>query len=370
MKITARIELPKKITAKFKELKMPLSGGYDKGYEDGYKEGFDEGRVDIPVITGDISYMFASGAWDWFLDMFGEDAIKTENITNARNVFYQYPKSVLPKIKFNLKAGAYVDFFFAESNIEDIDNYLEGITCGNMQNLFSYCKYLKTISNDFFNSMDLSKATSCAGVFNSCYSLRKIPDLRNFHNIPTSTTLYSSLFNGCYTVDEIVDIPVILNKADNTSNKFYSTFSTCKRAKDITFETNNGEPIVITRTCKSQTIDLSSNVGYNTGGKTETNIIGYNSGITSDKYVDNAEKFEELKNDPDWFGNLEYSRYNIDSAIRTIASLPDVSGGSSNVIKFKGTAGSGSASDGRTINQMTEEEIAVATAKGWTVSFA
>ena len=68
-----------------------------------------------------------------------------------------------------------------------------------------------------------------------------------------------------------------------------------------------------------------------------------------------------------WTKNIAYSRYNHDSAVRTLQSLPNnfhSSGG--NVIKFKGE--SGSATDGGAINTLTEEEIAVATAKGWTVT--
>ena len=141
------------------------------------------------------------------------------------------------------------------------------------------------------------------------------------------------------------------------------------RAKNITFKTDNGKPKAIN--WRNQTLSLNY-AGYVTTGSngSEQNIIKYNSGITVAKRVDSDADFEALKNDPDWYGIEKYSRYNIDSAIRTIASLPDVSSGSSNVIKFKGTAGGGSSSDGRTINQLTAEEIAVATAKGWTVSFA
>ena len=69
---------------------------------------------------------------------------------------------------------------------------------------------------------------------------------------------------------------------------------------------------------------------------------------------------------------MAYSRYNHDSAVATINSLPDTSAylaanGGTNTIKFKGAAGS--ATDGGAINTLTEEEIAVATAKGWTCSF-
>lgn len=61
--------------------------------------------------------------------------------------------------------------------------------------------------------------------------------------------------------------------------------------------------------------------------------------------------------------------YGYDSAVRTINSLPDLSGntGAANTIIFKGEAGS--RTDGGAINTMTEEEIAVATAKGWVISF-
>ncbi len=39
MNLTARIKSVPKLTAKFKELKMPLSGGFEEGYEQGYADG-------------------------------------------------------------------------------------------------------------------------------------------------------------------------------------------------------------------------------------------------------------------------------------------------------------------------------------------
>jgi hypothetical protein len=61
-----------------------------------------------------------------------------------------------------------------------------------------------------------------------------------------------------------------------------------------------------------------------------------------------------------------YSRYNHASAVETINSLPDTSAYGTNTIKFLGA--SGSRTDGGAISNLTEEEIAVATAKGWTVT--
>ena len=129
-----------------------------------------------------------------------------------------------------------------------------------------------------------------------------------------------------------------------------------------------GSPYV--KRWKSQTINLSSNIGYGSGIASFEN---YNSGITADKEVKDDATYQALKNDPDWFtSNVAYSRYNHDSAVETINSLPDTSAylataGGTNTIKFKGD--SGSATDGGAINTLTTEEIAVATAKGWTVTF-
>ena len=77
-----------------------------------------------------------------------------------------------------------------------------------------------------------------------------------------------------------------------------------------------------------------------------------------------------MKNDPDWWTtDIAYSKYNHDSAVRTLNSLPDVSisGSGSGTISFEGELGS--ATDGGAINTLTETEIAVATAKGWTVTY-
>ena len=144
---------------------------------------------------------------------------------------------------------------------------------------------------------------------------------------------------------------------------------------------------------KSQTINLSDNIGfYLYNSSTPTNkwdlsqlqyaaqsagVISYNSGITIDKAIYNEATYQALKDDPDAFclsttkeGPM-YSRYTYRSAVATINSLPDTSAylasaGGTNTIKFKGAAGS--KTDEGAISNLTAEEIAVAAAKGWTVT--
>jgi hypothetical protein len=182
---------------------------------------------------------------------------------------------------------------------------------------------------------------------------------------------WNSVFYSCSTLNEINNVFVVPNVAA-TSNTLDSIVGYCHMLKNFTFETNeDGSPVVWQ--AKNQTLSFTSNVGYNGNFNYQNSFTTYNSGITADKDVTGTTSYEALKNDPDWFtGKKEYSRYNHDSAVNTINSLPDTSAylasaGGTNTIKFTGAAGS--ATDGGAINTLTEEEIAVAAAKGWTVTF-
>jgi hypothetical protein len=208
-------------------------------------------------------------------------------------------------------------------------------------------------------------------------SLRKVPTwLYKFRLNEKSTEypyddycLYAQLFTGCYSLDEVVDLPVWKCAGTKTSNMFYHTFGSCGRLKRFTFETNeDGSPIETQWT--NQYLDLKY-TGWDSdawGSATSSVIYRYNSGITWDKLVTDDVSYNALKNDPDWWTiDEDYSRYNHDSAVETINSLPDTSAaGGNNTIAFK--SNQGSRTDGGAIGNLTEEEIAVAAAKGWTVS--
>ena len=210
-------------------------------------------------------------------------------------------------------------------------------------------------------------------MFMNCYSLRSFPmsiiKSGNPRALYEKSNMYYS-FAKCYSLDELINLPIPYTTIWST-NAFDYTFYYCSRLKDIIFKTNDdGTPIIME--WKKQTIELSS-IGYCMKSSNKENILNYNSGITADKEVTDDASYQALKNDPDWFTcDIKYSRYNHDSAVRTINSLPDTSAylataKGTNTIKFKGAAGS--ATDGGAINTLTEEEIAVATAKGWTVTF-
>ena len=332
------------------------------------------------VISGNCSYRFANDGWNWFIEQYG-DRITTKDISNAQYMFFVISK--ITEIPFDLN-------FSSSSSYHDLNSIFK--SCGNLtqvhklnnvkmydtQYMFENCYRLRTIPDDIADTWDWSylesQTWSYTGkqsyMFNNCYSLRSVPmNLIKSGNpyIYYSYSYYYNGFNCCYTLDELINLPIPYTKATWTDNAFYNTFYYCSRLKKATFALNNGVPYTVT--WKSQVINLSDYVGY---FHYEKDILDYNSGITADKKVTDDASYQLLKNDPDWFTtNVAYSRYNHDSAVATINSLPDTSAylataGGTNTIKFKGQAGA--STDGGAINTLTEEEIAVAAAKGWTVT--
>lgn len=340
-------------------------------------------------ITDSLTYRFNGGGWDWFIDKYG-DRITTEDLTSMS---YSFVDSKVTRIPFtiNLKnANALTDAFKNMTKLQEcpkVRGTLYNTTSLTLSNAIDNVTNLRDFEDMFTNEMlEDFKNIKCTGTyscakpirFNQCHSMRKLPswwyqfrlceDSTAFPN--TSYTIYSSSIAWCYSLDEVLNIPVIKCGAPATSNMFSSCFNYASRVKDITFETNNGQPIVAN--WKSQTIDLTT-TGWGGGGSVDgIEAVADYSGVTRDKKVTDDASYQALKNDPDWYTSLEaYSRYDHDSAVRTINSLPDTSAylastSGTNTIKFKKTLGS--STDGGAISTLTAEEIAVATAKGWTVT--
>ena len=327
------------------------------------------------IISRNCNYRFSYNSWNWVLKKY-KDRLIFNNINNASNMFYgsDYIKSLDFDIIFD-DSRSYINtnsMFATCMNLENIRKIVN-LKGREMNSMFDGCgrlRYLPQFEN--FSVYDYAYS-DLSNLFHNCYSLRSIPEELLKKLSITVSGAYSSYslgyssFNNCQSLDEIKGINI--RRSNITDNLFSNTFDYCSRVKNIIFaKEDNGSPY--TATWKNQYINLASNIGY---GSKEGYIIGYNSGITSDKKVIDDTTYQALKNDPDWYTlKKEYSRYNHDSAVATINSLPDTSAyiaekGGTNTIRFMGNAGS--ATDGGAINTLTEEEIAVATAKGWTVTF-
>lgn len=337
------------------------------------------------VITGNCDYRMSNNGWNWFIEAYGDD-ITTTKITSANNMFAGCYDLKTVSFDMNCTGTTYANMFNGCTKLTRAPSIVFTTTRTDryysFNTMFTGCNYLRDVENvlsnndlDFLTTFKHTSAYSChmySSLFNNCYSLRKMPSwiskLRFNEEVTaypsTSYILYRNMFYCCYALDEVVNLPVVRCAGTQTSNMFDSTVSGCSRLKEFTFETQeDGSPYVIN--WKNQTINLTQAGVVDYAG----DVINYNSGITSDKLVDSAADYAALKNDEDWFTTVsDFSRYNHDSAVNTINSLPDCSAGSGNTIKFEPLYGL--LTDGGAINTLTEEEIAVAAAKGWTVSFA
>lgn len=359
--------------------------------------------VDLPpeayLLTGNCTRRFYANGWNWFLEEYG-DKMSTVDITSAEAMFST--SSELTHIPFDINlvvGGGNVSGLFsscsklvnspkvncnctttqrsANQMYMRCEELVDAGTVSNLYpsttaNMFNYCekmRFLPKMENWNLSYIQTKPSASAYGMFEGCHSLRQIPEdiLKQFYGVWTSPNycfLYQA-FSSCYALDELRG----LRGSDGilTSNVFGNTFAQCFRLKDIIFDTDeNGLPRVAS--WKSQTIDLTRQVGYSDN----YSILWTDDTLTTATQITNADTYQALKDNPNsWTKNIKYSRYNHDSAVNTINSLPDTSqylatAGGTNTIKFKGAAGSGT--DGGAINTLTEEEIAVAAAKGWTVT--
>ena len=329
-------------------------------------------------LNGDQSYGCSGSLAGNTINRYG-DKITTAGLTAISKMFYK--NKTVEEIPFDINYGLAgrtdaSGMFYECSNLKKPPK-INNLTIGNISMLFYGCYCIKEFPEGYFDDWDFLCDTQTkdntyhdmSEIFVSCYSLRKLPMELLEHGNPYSyhnRSIYDGIANSCASLDEIVDLPNPHYNATWTSNAFNYAFQNAYRLKEMTFKKPDGNPYVVN--WKNQIIDLSQTVGYGNNIR----ITNYNSGITEDKDVKDDATYQALKNDPDWYSNfIQYSRYNHTSAVNTINSLPDTSAylaanGGTNTIKFRGA--NGSATDGGAISNLTEEEIAVATAKGWTVS--
>ena len=330
------------------------------------------------IITGNAGYACSGSVAAKYIELFG-DLVSTENLINMEYMFHRYPGKTVPfeiNGKIDYTGGMAIARMFNASEIEEPPK-MNNIRVASWNYAFAQSK-VRRIPGDFMDTWDFSYVMSSngqgqnmSGLFASAHYLRTIeePALSNFgftgynyYQYP-----YTSLCASCYVLDELKGVCVY--DFTQTYSTLGSMVADCYRLKNLTFQVNeDGTPKVAT--WAGQTLSLNTRIGYvyNIGS-----LSSY--GISDDKEVSDDATYQALKNDPDWWTkDRAYSRYNHDSAVATINSLPDTSAyvatkpNYPNTIKFEGAVGS--KTDGGAINTLTEEEIAVATAKGWTVSFS
>lgn len=340
------------------------------------------GGGDLPEealrLTGNCQYKFVYDQWNWFINEYG-NRVTTDTISAMTWMFAS--SKTLENIPFEINGYAKGScsmsrMFYGCEKLKSLPK-INNLKPANIDYIFNGCKSLREIPEDYCEGWDWTGHKTGSSMAHSymladCFSLRKFPmDLFKYMSptIGYTSCYFYGNFSNCTSLDELVDLPIPYTTTW-TGNAFSSSFRNACRLKNVTFEKNeDGTPKVVN--WKGQTIDLTTAGAANY--TTQNYIVEYNSGITIDKRVADDASYQALKNDPDWYTSLTaYSRYNHDSAVATINSLPDTSAylatqsSGTNTIKFNG--GAGANTDGGAINTLTEEEIAVATAKGWTVT--
>lgn len=369
-------------------LDIRQNGNYDcADYQNVYVDVPSSGGVEIDpvVLTGGCESACSGAMATAFIQNF-PNKVSTKSITGATQMFYQTPLEEIPfDLNFNPNAAIVAqNIFSGAQSLKKVPKF-NNMQPRNLQNMFRDCMQLREIPEDWcdtWNWYTLHSTTqgNCVSMFNYCLKLRRVPEKVLKELYASCTASYYSQFNGtfnrCQNLDEIRGLNFDGDKA-LTSNMFVSSpFEYLYCLKHFTFATNeDGTPK--TANWKNQTIDLSYYVGYMTAySLSETESVIKNAGRTTDKCIYNQETYRALKNDPDAYvwgdsrsdAPWEYALYNRAAAVETINSLPDCSAsGGTNTIRFFGVQGS--ATDEGAINTMTEAEIAVAAAKGWTVTY-
>lgn len=244
-------------------------------------------------------------------------------------------------------------------------------TVFSLKNLFQFSDTLELIPDDLFSAdtefIYKEWGQNYNGIFHRCDNLKKLPlwfgqmtfTVNKDYNYNTYSTVYSSTFYDCRNLKELI-LPIIPSPAKLRDNCFSSTFQNVRSMRKFVFAPPpaGNESVLWTH----QTINLADDE------------CGYDSTASGSKVIYDDETYNLYKNDPDArVRKLEYSFYNHDAALETIRSLPyaqfvDIPQSQlQNVIKFYGK--SGEKTDGGAINTLTTAEIAIATNKGWTVSF-
>ena len=292
------------------------------------------------------------------------EKIVTSNITNLYKAFTN--QVYLTSLDFHINTDETLTNLNVEGMFSGCSNLRIFPTINYHQKLdtfamFSQCHYLTTEQLEKYIGISSNTFIQDATI-SGCYSLKHIPQELFGSNVTESGWWQQSFCRNCYALDYLKDIYYPYKY--KTENIPSNAFSYGCRISDIIFRTN-GIPLETT----SEKIYLYDYVGY---CPDNSYILDWNSGITADKEVYDDASYQALKNDPDWFTcDVRYSRYNHDSAVRTINSLPDLSAykkksGGTNTITFK--AISGAKTDGGPISALTAEEKAVATSRGWTLN--
>ena len=240
-------------------------------------------------------------------------------------------------------------------------------TIGNLRYMFSDCYSITQIPSGYLSNQAIAlnqyDTDTFNGIFSNCVRLEEMND-GSFLQYGKN---YSNMFKNCCSLRKLEGLVLKDFEIETVTNQFSETFNNCAMLSSLIFSTSGDYKM------QSQTIDLTT-CGYSTDKDGKYKFGSYTFQLPIAKGVFNENTYERLKNTEDWWTNqVAYSKYDRQSAIATINSLPDTKTylnseplAYPNKIKFKKGAGSAKG-DLYNMSNLTDEEKGVATVKGWTV---
>ena len=326
-------------------------------------------------FSGDLTLFNTGGRFDRIINKYF-DSVKLGgwsengidyNVTDLFSAFNNSSLSTIPPISIRGKVSVQ-QAFSGCVNLTQLPTFIQYTPSAKIVELiymFKDCASITNIPSAYLSSItgyDSNTSNSTIGLFQNCLSLKEMLDT----GICTSSVEFSHMFENCCQLNKIVGL--VMPNTEFTSNIFTNMFKNCVMMSKLTFSGSGNYQ------WKSQTIDFTT-CGYDTttNHTYSTSMGGKNFTFDSAKQVTDASTYNQLKDTADWWtADVAYSKYDRQSAIATIKSLPDTknylsSNGGTNTIKFKKNAGSAKG-DNYNMSKLSASEIAVATAKGWTVT--
>lgn len=370
--------------------------------------GGSEDYDDIFYITGDIRYKFSYNSWNDFLSKY-KNKLYSSGVLNAGYLCYDSATLTEFPVALNFETDKTVvgvrsleSAFVRCIELERVANIDLGnnrsVSC---KSLFENCNKLTEVG-----TIKNGTITDALKLFAGCYVLENLPTLENITfalATNSSTSMFmncrclldfpsqyadalaegfvqsyyayhplTSMFSSCYSLKTAYNLPLgAATTVAMTNSIMGGTFTNCYMLRHVTFrQYNDGRKV----NWKSQTLTLDK-AGFATSADTMYSSTKRTSAdlINSTTAPDQETALAMMAANENWFtDDINYSSYNHDSAVETINSMPDTSAylasaGGTNTIKFASAAGS---AYGKGISTLTAEEIAVATAKGWTVTLS
>ena len=369
-------------------LDITSNGSYDvKNYENANVNVSGGGET---IEITDASYLFYQGARN---DNVNElCALISANCTKFISMFME--NTTISQIPyFNSSNGtAFNSIFYNCRNITTIP-LLDTSNCTNFNNMFTQCVKLENIPQ-----INTSKGTTFVDMFKSCNNLKTIPQLDT--NLATNI---NSMFYNCSSITEVsLNVPKVTNAGyvfngctnlqkvnlicdSSVSTTYDHTFYKCASLTEVALKTNNATSFQsIFERCTSLTeipqIDTGKGTAFNYAfsgctALTTIPLLNYTkavnlgamcSGCTSlttlggFQNLGQAYTTSTAANNNNYALNLSAAPLTHDSAMNVINNLYDIAS--------KGCKTQKVVFNSNTLALLSEEEIAIATNKGWSIT--